>query len=327
MSEEHKSLWRTLFRRPSNAEMPQQLSGGPGGATQASLGRELFQDPRLSGNGDRSCASCHNLARDFTDGLKLARARNGGSLERHTPTLWNIAFADRFNWDGSASTLAAQAIKPITDAREMAGTLVIAVQRLSSDVSLRQRFRAAFALHSTGVGDDERLRKGAASLDPDITAERILAALVAYERTLISPPTRFDAWVGGDDAALTKQELAGFSIFVGKGRCATCHAGWRFTDDRLHDIGLKERREAGGGSSRREFKTPTLREVMHTAPYMHDGSLATLDAVLRHYAGEHVRRPSLAPNLNTALRLNPAERASVIAFLRVLSHEKDNRKK
>jgi cytochrome c peroxidase len=146
-------------------------------------------------------------------------------------------------------------------------------------------------------------------------------------RSLVSPPTRFDAWVEGDAAALRPEEVRGFRLFTGKAGCVLCHVGWRFTDDRFHDIGL-ESRDAGRGAvpggtpGLMAFKTPGLRELAHTAPYMHDGALPTLDAVVRHYAGGFIARPSLATHINRDLRLSARERADLVAFLRSLSSEK-----
>jgi cytochrome c peroxidase len=145
-------------------------------------------------------------------------------------------------------------------------------------------------------------------------------------RSLVSPPTRFEAWIGGEAEALRPAEVRGFGLFVGKAGCVLCHVGWRFTDDRFHDIGLPGRdggRGAvpGGTPGLREFKTPGLRELAHTAPYMHDGSLATLEAVVRHYTGGFVARPSLATHINRKLRLSAQEKADLIAFLRTLSSE------
>lgn len=150
-----------------------------------------------------------------------------------------------------------------------------------------------------------------------------MKALAAYEASLVSPPTRFDRWVEGDDAALDATEKDGFAIFVGKGGCVSCHGGWRFTDDQFHDIGLltDDPGRAGiatGNGGIAAFKTPGLRLVSKTGPYMHDGSKATLADVVQHYAGGLTVRPSLAPNVVRDLRLDARERAVLIAFLRTL---------
>jgi cytochrome c peroxidase len=155
----------------------------------------------------------------------------------------------------------------------------------------------------------------------------VVAALASYVRSLVSPPTRFDAWAEGDAQALRAGELRGFRLFTGKAGCVLCHVGWRFTDDRFHDIGLPSSDAGrgavpGGTPGLMAFKTPGLRELTHTAPYMHDGSLPTLDTVVRHYSGGFVARPSLAPHLNRELKLTARERVDLVAFLRTLSSEK-----
>ena len=162
--------------------------------------------------------------------------------------------------------------------------------------------------------------------DPRVTEDHIRAALASFERTLVSPKTRFDRWLEGDAAALDAEERSGFGLFVGKAGCVACHKGWRFTDEAFHDIGL-----AGADRGRGEelklaaadhaFKTPSLRERVWTAPYMHDGSLASLEAVVAHYAEGVVRRPTLSADLKPRLDLSPEERGQLVAFLATLSSD------
>ncbi|MEZ5844596.1 MAG: cytochrome c peroxidase [Hyphomicrobiaceae bacterium] len=286
------ALWRSLLVRPPGSDAG--VVSGPSPA-RAALGALLFADPRLSGPGDRSCASCHVPDRGFTDGLPRARGR-AGPLARNTPTLWNVGDARRLNWDGGERDLAHHARRPIENREEMAGSLAIAAGRLAADAAMRERFAAAFPAAPTVAPGD------------------IPVALAAYLGTLASPQTRFDRWAAGDDNALTGVEQEGLLLFVGRARCATCHAGWRFTDDRLHDIG----RPAAAGRLV-EVKTPTLRELRATAPYMHDGTLATLEAVVHHYSEGVVTRGTLSPNIARGLRLSDREIAALVAFLATLS--------
>jgi cytochrome c peroxidase len=299
--------WRQLFQRPDTA--PPAPPDNLPTAEKIALGASLFADQRLSGTGKHSCASCHRPERSFTDGRRQARALTGEPLRRNTPALWNLAWSKQFFWDGRAPSLEVQVRGPIEAADEMGGHWPEILRRLEGDAGVAAKFRAAFP--------DE----------PAVSEEAVAKALASYIRSLVSPPTRFDTWIAGEASALTAAEQRGFRLFTGKAGCMLCHVGWRFTDDRFHDIGLRSRdpgRSAvpGGTPGRMAFKTPSLRELTHTAPYMHDGSLATLQAVVAHYAGGFVRRPTLAPNLNRELRLSPQEKADLVAFLRTLSSEK-----
>jgi cytochrome c peroxidase len=302
-----EALWKARLKRPPPP--PPSSPDNPLTAEKIALGAELFADPRLSDNGRRSCANCHRPERSFTDGRARAQALSGAPLRRNTPALWNLAWSKHLFWDGRAPTLEAQVQIPIEEAQEMGGTWPQILRRLGDDADLVARFRTAFPE------------------EPQIAQATVAKALAAFVRSLVSPPTRFDAWVDGDAQALKPAEERGFRLFIGKAGCILCHVGWRFTDDRFHDVGLRggdEGRGAvpGGTPGLMAFKTPSLREIAHTAPYMHNGSLATLEAVVGHYAGGFLRRRSLATNMNRDLRLSAGERADLVAFLRTLSSEK-----
>ena len=162
--------------------------------------------------------------------------------------------------------------------------------------------------------------------DPRITPANIAKALAAYERTLVSPPTRFDQWVAGDAGALSPSEINGLRIFAGKGQCINCHTGFAFTDHNFYDIGLPSEDKGRGAeidlrAADYAFKVPTLRELAWTAPYMHDGSVGTLDDVVRIYEMGGIERPTRAKDLPPTIRLSDAERADLIAFLETLSSE------
>src|SRR5262249_46216340 len=149
-----------------------------------------------------------------------------------------------------------------------------------------------------------------------------------YERTFVSPVTRFDRWIDGDNTALTPREVAGFKLFTGKAQCAKCHSGFAFTDYAFYDIGLPDDDRGRGAVLRLEaaehgFKTPGLREIGRSAPYMHNGSLATLDDVLRHYQSGVVERPTVSKDIARGLRLSEAERADLVAFLGTLTSEEE----
>ena len=296
--------WRQMFHRPDRP--PPASPDNPLTPEKIALGARLFSDVRLSGNRERACTSCHEPARAFTDGRRRALGLAGTSLRRNTPSLFNLAWGKHFFWDGRASSLETQVGMPIVEPHEMGGDWLTILRRLEADGELVGQFHAAFPRHAA------------------ISREQVLQAVAAYVRSLVSPPTRFDAWIEGDGDALRPAEVRGFGLFVGKAGCVLCHVGWRFTDDRFHDIGLASPdvgRGAvpGGMPGLAAFKTPGLRELELTAPYMHDGSLANLSAVIDHYAGRLVRRPSLAPHINRRLRLTRQEKADLVAFLHTLS--------
>ena len=300
---------KASFRRP--AAMPQAALATMT-AERIRLGERLFNEPRLSANNAISCASCHNPSLSFGDGVKIGTGIKGIPLERHTPNLWNLAWANALFWDGRARTLEEQARGPIENPIEMGQPLEAGIVKLRREPEYLALFSAAFPE------------------SPEISGDNALKAIAAFERTLLSPRTRFDDWVDGDRAALSETEIEGFRIFTGKGGCAVCHSGWRFTDDAFHDIGL-----AGDDLGRgpvahlprvdRAFKTPGLRELLWTAPYMHDGSKPTLDDVVRHYEQGIIKRPTLSTDLPGQLSLTDDERDSLIAFLEALSSERPPR--
>jgi cytochrome c peroxidase len=300
-------LWKARLKRPPPP--PPSSPDNPLTSDKVALGAKLFADPRLSGSGKRSCASCHHPQRNFTDGRRRTQALSGASMRRNTPSLWNLAWAKHFFWDGRAPSLEAQVRMPIEEVQEMGGKWPEILRRLGEDADLVAQFRISFPEEA------------------QVAQATVLKALAAYVASLVSPPTRFDAWADGDAQALKPAEERGFRLFIGKAGCILCHVGWRFTDDRFHDVGLRSGDEGrgavpGGSPGLMAFKTPSLREAANTAPYMHDGSLATLEAVVGHYAGGFLRRPSLATNMNRDLRLSAGERADLVAFLRTLSSEK-----
>jgi cytochrome c peroxidase len=283
---------------PGNAPTPERIV----------LGRRLFEDKALSSTGTIACASCHDPRLAFTDGEVKGKGVTGRRLARHTPSLWNTAFSPRLFWDGRASSLEDQVHFPVEHPDEMGSTLEAAAHHLAADETYRRAFAAAFPQ------------------DTEVSPRTIARALATYERTLVSPPTRFDDWVAGKADALTDAEIRGFQLFAGKGRCISCHVGFDFTDHNFYDIGLpgddKGRgKEIGLPAADHAFKTPTLRELAWTAPYMHDGSQATLEDVLRHYEKGGVPRATRSRDLPAKLRLSDDERADLVAFLESLSSE------
>jgi cytochrome c peroxidase len=280
-------------------------SENPYTPAKALLGRLLYYDTRLSGAGTLACASCHNPGLGYGDGLAKAIGDGMKPLDRRSPSIVNSAWGKLFMWDGSAASLEEQALGPIEAPREMNQRLARLVRILSDIPDYRTLFATAFPHRA-------------------IAAATIGAAVATYERTIVSGVASFDAWVEGDGAAISDAARRGFALFNTKARCAACHAGWNFSDDGFHDIGLPDG-DTGRGRllpqvlmMQHAFKTPGLREIARRAPYMHDGSLPTLAAVVAHYNLGGVERPSKS-ELITPLDLSAAEQADLVAFLMTLT--------
>jgi cytochrome c peroxidase len=296
---------KAAFRRPTAIPFP---ADNPYSEAKRSLGEKLFNDSGLSVDGSTACATCHVRAKGFADGRERGVGVSGQRLGRHTPTLWNLAWARPVFWDGRARNLEQQVFGPIESPDEMAQPKAPLLARLAANPDYRQAFAKAFPKN------------------PKVSDNNLAKAIATYERTLVTPPTRFDRWVEGDDQALTAQEVEGFRLFTGKAGCANCHSGFAFTDGNFYDIGLPDADRGRGAVLRlpaadHAFKTPGLRELQRSAPYMHDGSLATLDDVLRHYEHGIVERKTVAPDLVRELKLSDDQRSALLAFLGTLSSD------
>jgi cytochrome c peroxidase len=269
------------------------------------LGRTLFFDPRISASNLLSCASCHNPSFGWTDGQALGHGNAMVQLARRSPTILNVAWGTSYFWDGRVATLETQASGPISAADEMNMPLPLLPGKIAAIPGYRQLFEAAYPAEP-------------------ISLDVIARAIATFERGIVSSRSAFDRWVEGDDNALDPAERRGLDLFVGSARCAGCHTGWNLTDDKFHDTGLKSADigraavEPGNPFAPFAFKTPGLADTVRRAPYMHDGSLPDLDAVVRFYetGGEH--RPSLSP-LIQPLSLNDTQRADLVAFLHTLT--------
>ncbi len=296
---------KARYARPVSIPAPADNVPTP---ARIALGRRLFSDVGLSANGKIACATCHDPEHAYADGKRASVGVSGKPLRRHSPTLWNVAWGQAFFWDGRSPTLETQALKPLEDPDEMGLTLEDALAKLRADPTYVSAFSSAYP--------DA----------PSITGDLLGKALASFQRSLVAPPTRFDRWVAGDRNALSSAEVAGFRVFNGKAGCASCHTGWAFTDHGFHDIGLPTQDKGRGvvmQISRLDhaFKTPSLRELRWTSPYMHDGSMPTLDAVVTHYESGVIERPSLSRDLPRRLNLTSDERAALLAFLGTLSSD------
>lgn len=274
----------------------------------AALGRTLFFDARLSGDGTVSCATCHDPERAFTDGRAVSIGVGGQRGPRNVPTIVNRVYGRSFFWDGRAETLEMQTREPLLARHEMGATVDHVVQVVSGIPGYRTAFRSSFG----------RM--------PEF--DDVARAIATYVRTVQSGDSSVDRYLAGDASALSSRERRGLQVFYGKGRCGRCHAGPSLSDELFHNTGVAYRDGrwlddgrygvTGAERDRGAFRTPTLREVGRTAPYMHDGSLATLEAVVDFY--DRGGRPY--PALDSAIRplgLDDSERAALVAFLRALT--------
>jgi cytochrome c peroxidase len=279
------------------------------------LGRRLFFDRMLSSDGSVACASCHDPARAFAGGRTIAVGADGRSGRRNVPALVNRGYGRAFFWDGRAATLEAQVLQPIVNPLELGAALPTVVSRLANDATYAAAFQVAFGRAPN--------------------ADDLARALASYVRTIVSGDSPFDRTLAGPGRAMSPDARRGMSLFFGRAECWLCHAGPTLTDEQFHNTGIAWQPAAHAASAGRftddgrfavtrraedrgAFKTPGLREVARTAPYMHDGSVATLEEVVAHY--NRGGRPN--PHLDRRLRplgLGAGDLRDLVAFLRALS--------
>lgn len=306
--------------QPAHFPVPRLPADNPLTVEGVALGARLFHERALSARGNQSCATCHQAVHAFTDpGKAFSRGTAGTPGVRNTMPLFNLAWSDSFAWDGRHRLLREQALAPISDVKEMHLPLAEAATRLARDTGYRKAFADAFG-------------------DPEVTASRIGLALEQYLLTLISSDSRFDRHLRGQ-ATLTAEELRGMALFMTENDpergqrgadCFHCHGGNLFTTHELKNNGLAPRGEDRGRSEvsglaadRDRFKTPSLRNVALTAPYMHDGRFTTLEEVVEHYnTGVRMSEtldPSLAKHAGRSLNLSDADKAALVAFMKTLT--------
>jgi len=294
-------------------------AANPHSKAKAELGKALFFDGRLSGSRQMACASCHDPDLAWADGRTVSFGHDRKALKRNSPSVQNAAFKSSFFWDGRAPSLEAQALAVLENPDEMRAETETLPARLKKVAGYPELFEAAFG-------------------DAAISTERIAQALACYQRTLVGGRSRFDAFLGGKAEALTDAEVRGLHVFRTEGRCLNCHNGPTFSDGKFHDVGLsyygRELEDLGRFRVTKDkadvgaFRTPSLRNVGKTGPYMHNG-LFDLDGVLRMYnAGTPTLRPReaqkddpLFPTKSPLLKplgLNKQDLADLEAFLRSL---------
>jgi len=278
--------------------------------TKVKLGEQLYFDGRLSQNGAISCAFCHTPGLGFADPKQVSVGVGGKRGGRQAPTVYNTVFNPVQFWDGRAGSLEEQAIGPIVNPVEMGETHENVVKKLSQIKGYVTQFQLVF-----GTG---------------ISMQGIAEAIAAYERTIISTNSAFDQYVLGDKTAMNEEAQRGMALFKGKARCMLCHNDSNFTDNQFHNLGVPQvgpmkedlgryyvtRRPEDKGA----FKTPTLRSIVETAPYMHDGVFKTLEEVVDFFDQGGGKNSNLSP-LMKPLGLTKEEKTNLIAFLKALKGE------
>ena len=293
---------KALYRRPATIPFPKDNTYTP---EKAALGKKLYFDTRISVTSAQSCGSCHSPSFGWGDGLAVGVGYGMQKLGRHSPTVVNAAWGGIFMWDGRLATLEEQALGPIQAASEMNMPLEQLMNRLGSIPEYKPLFVRIFP-------------------EEGMTPKTLAKAIATYERTVVSERAPFDAWIDGDGKAISEEAKRGFVVFNGKAQCAACHEGWNFTNDGFQDIGLPSddvgRAKFVPGVIKMEhaFKTPGLREIARRSPYMHDGSLATLELVVEHYDHGGVDRPSRS-DIMRPLGLTAQEKSDLVAFLKSLT--------
>ena len=282
----------------------------------AELGWLLYYDTRLSTDGSVSCASCHAPDKGFTDQLQFSKGIKGQFGGRNAPTVINRAYATEQFWDGRAPSLEEQAKGPIANPVEM-------MSEPTSDAA----HKAAVARLKAAAGYRERFQKVFGTEDFNI--DHVAKAIATYERTILSGNSAFDKYKAGNKKAMTPEAIRGMDVFFNKAACDSCHLGFTFTENSYVNIGIGmdkvspdlgrymvTKREEDKGA----FKTPTLRDIADTAPYMHDGSLKTLEEVVEHYDKGGIKNPWLDQRLKP-LKLTSQDKSDLVAFLKALSGE------
>jgi len=300
----HPSLQEWLL-----PDTPPQPKDNPLTKEKISLGKMLFFDPRLSGDGNMSCATCHNPVFGWSDALPTAKGVKSKVLGRASPTIINSGFNSIQMWDGRKKSLEDQAMGPMEATVEMNMDTKKLFKWLNSNVGYKNEFSKAFP-------------------NEKIDANTVKKAIASYERTVISNNSAFDQWVKGDQKAMNKQQVSGFKLFTGKAKCSSCHSAPNFTDDGFHNIGLKswgnKNPDMGRyaqrplGLMKGAFKTPTLRDIARTAPYFHDGSALDLKKVMDHYSDGGVVKTNLSPSMEE-LNLSEREKSQLVEFLNALT--------
>jgi cytochrome c peroxidase len=287
--------WKELDTLPGN-----RFATNDSMREKINLGKILFFDPRLSSSGKISCSSCHQPQLSWTDGKARSIGHEGARNKRNAPTIQNSWFYKRLFWDGRARDLEDQAFAPINSESEMHSEMPDVIVKVRNSTAYRDLFKKAF-------GDEQ--------VDPD----RLAAAIAAFERSISSGKSRFDEFLAGNKNALSDLELEGLHAFRTSAGCMNCHHGPLFSDNQFHNTGFFGSAEEGlynvthREEDKGKFKTPSLRDVMYTGPWMHDGSFAYLEEIISLYRKGPPSPGGLLKSFSTK------HEVTLVAFLKAIS--------
>jgi cytochrome c peroxidase len=308
-------LWAiSAAETPANIPVPLGLlpvvwpKDNPYTPEKAELGRILYFDARLSADGALSCATCHSPQYGFTDSLPVSIGIRGQKGTRSAPTIINRAYSLAQFWDGRAGTLEEQAKGPIGNPVEMGNSPEEVVTRLKAIPGYRALFGKVFATE-------------------DFNMDHVAMAIATFERTVLSGNSAYDRYKTGEKKAMTASQIRGMNVFFKKSKCDKCHDGMNFTTNDYHNLGVgadQPNPDVGRFAVTKDpkdwgaFKTPTLRDIAETPPYMHDGSLKTLKDVVEYYDKGGVLNKNLDKDIKP-LKLTVDEKADLVEFMRALS--------
>lgn len=322
----HDSVDKGTFEDIGVLGEPEFPSENPYSVAKAQLGEALFFEKRLSKGNEVACASCHQPENGWSDSRRRSFGIDSLTANRHSMSLLNIAFSDKFFWDARVNSLEAQVLHPITNPVEMDQPIAKGIEKIKSVDKYDRLFKAAYG-------------------DKSINADRIIKAIATFERTIISGETKFDKFISGDTDLYTDQEVKGLHLYRTKAQCINCHNTPYFSDNQLHNTGLsyfgRDYQDLGHflASGEEEdigkFKTPTLRNLLDHKPWMHNGNFRNLTEVVDFYnlgnpsplpkrninAGK-LNTPSLSPILKE-LNLTEEEKDALIAFLKTLQSQEE----
>jgi cytochrome c peroxidase len=274
---------------PNNPPTPEKIE----------LGKQLYFDPRLSADNTVSCATCHDPNKGWSNGEQFATGVGGQKGGRNSPSVINAAYYSFQFWDGRAKTLEDQALGPIANPIEMNLPLDAAVAKLNAIPGYKEQFQKVFGT--------------------DVTADGIAKAIAAFERTVLSGDAPYDKFKAGDKTALSEGAQRGMKLFFGKANCSACHSGPNFSDSAFHNIGHESPDKGRVAISKLPgdtgaMKTPTLREIAKSGPYMHNGALKTLEEVAAYYNKGGNGNPFQSEDIYP-LKLTDAELADLVTFM------------